>query len=48
MTDDLLKNLGFTHEINELFEVLERYLRDQGIESRGEQIIDTTLALITK
>ena len=29
--------------IEELFEMLEGYLRDQGLEARGGQIIDATL-----
>ena len=29
---------------NELFEMFESYLRDQGLEARGGQFIDATLA----
>ena len=34
--------------INELFEILESYLRDQGLEARGGQLIDATLIPIPK
>jgi IS5 family transposase len=34
--------------IEELFEMFERYLRDQGLEARGDQIIDATLIPVPK
>ena len=34
--------------IDELFEMFESYLIDQGLEARGGQIIDSTLVLVPK
>ena len=34
--------------INELFEMFENYLKDQGLEARGGQIIDATLVPVPK
>ena len=34
--------------IDELFEMFENYLRDQGLEARGGQIIDATLVPVPK
>ena len=34
--------------IDELFEMFESYLRDQGLEARGGQIIDATLVPVPK
>ena len=34
--------------IDELFEMFESYLRDQGLEARGRHIIDATLVPIPK
>ena len=34
--------------IDELFEMFENYLRDQGLEARGRQIIDATLVPVRK
>lgn len=49
-----LKQLSFRERlrkagvIEELFEMFEGYLRDQGLEARGGQIIDATLVPVPK
>ena len=44
----LSKRLRKSGEIRELFEMFEGYLRDQGLEARGGQIIDANLVLVPK
>ena len=42
----LRERLRKANVIDELFEMFETYLRDQGLEARGGQIIDATLVSV--